>query len=36
LNRERRASNLVKALPEQHVIELRKYERDGRAVMLHL
>jgi hypothetical protein len=36
LKRERRARKLVKALPEQLMIELRRDERGGRAVMLHL
>jgi len=34
--RQPTASNLVKALAEQDLIEVRKDERDGRAVMLHL
>ncbi|MBL8308490.1 MAG: winged helix-turn-helix transcriptional regulator [Rubrivivax sp.] len=34
--RQPTASNLVKALAEQDFIEVRKSERDGRAVMLHL
>lgn len=34
--RQPTASNLVKALAEQDMIETRKDERDGRAVMLHL
>ncbi len=34
--RQPTASNLVKALAEQDLIEVRKSERDGRAVMLHL
>jgi DNA-binding MarR family transcriptional regulator len=34
--RQPTASNLVKALAEQDMIEVRKDERDGRAVMLHL
>jgi DNA-binding MarR family transcriptional regulator len=34
--RQPTASNLVKALAEQDMIEARKDERDGRAVMLHL
>lgn len=34
--RQPTASNLVKALAEQELIEVRKSERDGRAVMLHL
>lgn len=34
--RQPTASNLVKALAEQDLIEVRKDERDGRAVMLHV
>lgn len=34
--RQPTASNLVKALAEQDLLEVRKDERDGRAVMLHL
>ena len=34
--RQPTASNLVKALAEQDLIEVRKNERDGRAVMLHM
>lgn len=34
--RQPTASNLVKALAEQDMIEVRRDERDGRAVMLHL
>lgn len=34
--RQPTASNLVKTLAEQDLIEVRKDERDGRAVMLHL
>lgn len=34
--RQPTASNLVKALAEQDMIEARKDERDGRAVKLHL
>jgi DNA-binding MarR family transcriptional regulator len=34
--RQPTASNLVKALVEQELIEVRKDERDRRAVMLHL
>lgn len=34
--RQPTASNLVKALAEHDFIEVRKDERDGRAVMLHL
>ena len=34
--RQPTASNLVKALAEQDLVEVRKDERDGRAVMLHL
>lgn len=34
--RQPTASNLVKALSEQDLIEVRKDERDGRAVMLHV
>lgn len=34
--RQPTASNLVRALIEQELIEVRKDERDGRAVMLHL
>ncbi len=34
--RQPTASNLVKALAEQDLIEVRKDDRDGRAVMLHL
>ena len=34
--RQPTASNLVKALAERDLIEVRKDERDGRAVMLHL
>jgi len=34
--RQPTASNLVKALTEQDMIEVRRHERDGRAVMLHL
>jgi DNA-binding MarR family transcriptional regulator len=34
--RQPTASNLVKALAEQDMIEVRDNERDGRAVMLHL
>lgn len=34
--RQPTASNLVKALAEQDLIEVRKHERDGRAVMLHV
>jgi len=34
--RQPTASNLVKALAEQELIEVRKDQRDGRAVMLHL
>lgn len=34
--RQPTASNLVKALVEQDLVEVRKHERDGRAVMLHI
>jgi DNA-binding MarR family transcriptional regulator len=34
--RQPTASNLVKALAEQDLIEVRKDDRDGRAVMLHV
>lgn len=34
--RQPTASNLVRALAEQELIEVRKDERDGRAVKLHL
>lgn len=34
--RQPTASNLVKALAEQEMLEIRKDDRDGRAVMLHL
>ena len=34
--RQPTASNLVKSLAEQELIEVRKNERDGRAVMLHM
>lgn len=34
--RQPTASNLVKALAEEDLIEVRKDERDGRAVMLHV
>ena len=34
--RQPTASNLVKALAEQDMVEVRKHQRDGRAVMLHL
>ena len=34
--RQPTASNLVKALAEQDLIEVRKDNRDGRAVMLHV
>lgn len=34
--RQPTASNLVKALADQDMIEVRKDERDGRAVMLHM
>jgi len=34
--RQPTASNLVRALAEQDLIEARKDERDGRAVMLHV
>lgn len=34
--RQPTASNLVKALTELDMIEVRRHERDGRAVMLHL
>jgi DNA-binding MarR family transcriptional regulator len=34
--RQPTASNLVKALADQDLIEVRKDERDGRAVMLHV
>lgn len=34
--RQPTASNLVKALADQDLIEVRKHARDGRAVMLHL
>ena len=34
--RQPTASNLVKALAEQDLIEVRKDERDGRVVMLHV
>lgn len=34
--RQPTASNLVRSLAEQEMLEVRKDERDGRAVMLHL
>jgi DNA-binding MarR family transcriptional regulator len=34
--RQPTASNLVKALVEQEMVDVRRHERDGRAVMLHL